>query len=75
MERYESVPCPSCGRAINISAGDTTGTCPSCGVQLEVLEDDGYWQPFAMWLLGILTGVGAVVGGATAVGYKLYKTH
>lgn len=72
MEEYESVPCPSCGGAITVSAGDTTGTCPNCGVQLEVLEDGGYWQPFAMWLLGILTGVGVTVGTASAVGYKLY---
>ena len=75
MEGYESVPCPSCGIPITVSAGDIVGACPSCGVQLEVLEDGGYWQPFAMWLLGIITGVGAVVGGATAVGYKLYKAR
>ena len=72
MEGYENIPCPSCGVPITVSAGDAVGTCPSCGAQVEVLEDGTYWQPFAMWLLGILTGAVAVVGTASAVGYKLY---
>jgi len=38
-------------------------------------DDAGYWPLFAMWLLGIITGIGAVVGGAAAVGYKIYKTR
>jgi len=70
--------CPECGATLVISGEPgTIITCPSCGTSLEVLADDdaGYWPLFAMWLLGIITGIGAVVGGAAAVGYKIYKAR
>jgi len=70
--------CPECGAELAVSAGPgTIITCPSCGTRLEVLANDdaGYWPLFAMWLLGILTGIGAVVGVASAVGYKIYKSR
>jgi len=70
--------CPECGAELVVSAEPgTIIACPSCGTRLEVLADGdaGYWPLFAMWLLGIITGVAGVVAGAGAVGYKIYKSR
>jgi len=68
--------CPECGAILAIS-GEPGAilTCPSCGTTLQVQADNDYWALFAMWLLGIITGAGAVIGGAAAVGYKIYKAR
>jgi len=58
--------CPECGAELVVSAEPgTIIACPSCGTRLEVLADGdaGYWPLFAMWLLGIITGVAGVVAG------------
>jgi len=69
--------CPECGAVLAISGEPgTIITCPSCGTTLEVQANNtDYWALFAMWLLGIITGAGAVIGGAAAVGYKIYRAR
>jgi len=68
--------CPECGTELAISAEPgAIITCPSCGTTLQVQADTNYWALFAMWLLGIITGAGAVIGGAAAVGYKIYRAR
>jgi len=62
--------CPECGATLAISAEPgAIITCPSCGTTLQVQADTDYWALFAMWLLGIITGVGAMVGAAATSGY------
>lgn len=71
MEMIEQIPCPVCGELLAVDS--TTLMCPSCGTSLEVLADEDYWPSFAMFLLGVITGAGGLMGVAAFTGYKMYK--